>query len=108
MSKHADSRQLIFVFNNPSSDLSNWIGPLPSYHALSDFMSRSWLSFVYDLDPNRHGIDGLPYWPAYDASNPMNMVFMAEDNHEGSYVERDDYRSEQLLWWNEHWDMLRS
>jgi len=71
-------------------------------------MSRAWLSFVHDLDPNNHGISGLPVWPAYDSDDPVNMVFRTGDNHMGPYIESDVYRSQQLRWWNEHWELLRT
>ncbi|GFF30012.1 lipase 4 [Aspergillus lentulus] len=101
--------ELIFVFNNPSQKLSNYIGPYPSFHQLSEFMSRSWASFVHDLDPNGHAVDGAPYWPRYEQSKPQNIVFRTVDrsNGSGSYVEEDTYRKDQLKWWNAHWSALR-
>jgi carboxylesterase type B len=101
--------ELIFVFSNPSRNLSNYIGPYPSYHQLSEFMSRSWASFVHDLDPNGHAADGAPYWPRYELSQPQNIVFRTVDklNGSGSYVEEDTYRKDQLKWWNAHWSSLR-
>ncbi|RHZ43282.1 uncharacterized protein CDV56_101455 [Aspergillus thermomutatus] len=97
-------KPLIFVFNNPSRNLSNYIGSYPSYHELSEFMSRSWVSFVHDLDPNGHAVDGAPYWPQYEQSQPQNIVFRTVDdfNWKGSY------RMDQLKWWNAHWSTLRS
>ena len=100
--------QLIFVFNNPSPTLSNWIGPIPSYHDLSTLMSRSWISFVHDLDPNNHKIAAVPYWPANNFGNPQNMMFRTADNEGGSFIEKDDFREEQLRWWDGHWGVLRS
>ncbi|GFF75771.1 lipase 4 [Aspergillus udagawae] len=101
--------ELIFVFNNPSQNLSNYIGPYPSYHELSEFMSRFWASFVHDLDPNGHAVDGAPYWPQYKLSQPQNIVFRTVNmsNGNGSYVEEDTYRKDQLKWWNAHWSSLR-
>ncbi|KFZ19331.1 hypothetical protein V502_03705 [Pseudogymnoascus sp. VKM F-4520 (FW-2644)] len=100
--------ELIFVFHNPSHDLSNYIGPYSSYHQLSKLMCRSWISFVHDLDPNHHHIPGAPFWPVYDSENPINIVYRASDNNGGTYLELDTYREAQLDWWNEHWPTLRS
>lgn len=100
--------QLIFVFNNPSPNLSNYIGPYPSYHDLSTLMSRSWVSFVHDLNPNHHRLAKAAHWPAYTAAHPRNIVFRTEDNQGGISVEQDSYRKEQLAWWNMHWSDLRS
>ena len=32
---------------------------------LVDLMSRAWASFVVDLDPNNHGLQGIPKWENY-------------------------------------------
>jgi carboxylesterase type B len=71
-------------------------------------MCRAWLSFAHGLDPNGHGISSVPHWPAYTTDHPTNIVFRADDNQNGTYVELDDYRDSQLAWWNEHWSQLRS
>lgn len=44
-----------FVFNNSGSSLTTWIGPDSAAHELSGLMSKSWISFVHDLDLNGHG-----------------------------------------------------
>ena len=44
-----------FVFNNSNPSLTTWIGEDPSFHQLSGLMSRSWISFVHNLNPNEHG-----------------------------------------------------
>lgn len=71
-------------------------------------MARSWVSFVHDLDPNGHGLENAVKWPVYDAANPKNIVFRADDNDKGTFVEQDVWRKDQLEWWNQHWSSLRS
>ncbi|KAF8846650.1 alpha/beta-hydrolase [Acephala macrosclerotiorum] len=83
---------ICFVFNidpSVSTNNANWIGPYPDYYELSTLMSRSWISFVHDLDPNNHGVRGVPKWPEYSKS-PSNIVFRAN----GAEVELDNWKSE--------------
>ena len=100
--------QVAFVFNNTTPNLPNWIGPRPSYHRLSGVMSRTWLAFAHDLDPNEHGLSDVPHWPKYEPESPRNMVYRADDNKGGSFVEEDDYRSAQFAFWNKNWQNLRT
>jgi hypothetical protein len=72
-------------------------GKPESYSRLANFMSRSWVSFFVDRDPNawrRKGEwDGVePEWPLYDVDEPRNFVFLPE----GSFVEGDTWRREQI------------
>ncbi|KAH8155183.1 uncharacterized protein LAJ45_00192 [Morchella importuna] len=87
-----------FVFNNPSTTISTYVGPDPAVNALSRLISRSWISFAHDLDPNNHGIQGAAKWPEYKYS-ASNIVF----NSNRTYVEKDDYRKEQLNFWGTIW-----
>lgn len=43
------------MFNNPSRNITTYVGPDPKVQELSTLMSRSWISFAHDLDPNNHG-----------------------------------------------------
>ena len=98
--------QICFVFNidpTASENNTNWIGPYPEYYELSKLMSRSWISFVHDLDPNNHGIKHVPHWPEYSRSR-SNFVFSVNTNT----VEIDDWRSEQLAFWEKIWGQLKS
>jgi carboxylesterase type B len=100
--------EVAFVFNldpDVSVNATNWIGPDPAFHVLARGMARAWVSFVHDLDPNvdRDRARGdrcvefqLPYWPDYALAGE-NMVFRVD----GSYVERDTWRTEQLAYWKE-------
>ena len=84
-----------------STNNTNWIGPHPEYYDLSKLMSRAWISFVHDLNPNNHGIADIPYWPDYSVF-PGNFVFRIND----SVVEVDDWRLEQLEYWGQIWGQL--
>lgn len=83
----------------------------PSYTALSDYMSHLWIGahprssspyraamlttlfpgFIAHGSPNSVKSEGLPCWPEYGAT-ASNLVFQPNS----SYVEKDDFRSEQL------------
>lgn len=81
----------------------------PSYTALAKTMSRTWVNFVVDLDPNGKGTDSssnsssssLP-WPVYNATTGggagNNMVWQAGSSH----VEPDTYRAEGIRWMIDH------
>lgn len=60
-------------------------------------MTRSWVSFVYDLDPNHTALKGTPSWPKYKTKKPKNMVFKAGSSH----AEDDTYRAEGIKLWTE-------
>lgn len=65
-------------------------------------MSRAWISFIHDLDPNNHGIaNNVPHWPDYSVA-PKNFVFRVND----SVVEDDNWRLEQLEYWAQIWRQL--
>ncbi|KAK9489388.1 alpha/beta-hydrolase [Lipomyces doorenjongii] len=95
--------EIVYVFNNPSSTIPNTLGPYQSDHDLSDLMVRSYIAFVHDLDPNRHGIDKIPYWPEY-GDKASNFVFKANS----SRAENDDFRKEQLSFISSIWNQLLS
>lgn len=98
--------EICFVFNIDSSisrSNTNWIGPDAEYYQLSNLISRSWISFVHDLDPNNHGLRGIPRWPNYSRSR-SNFVFKVGNNH----IEKDDWRVPQLKFWSTIWDKLKT
>ncbi|KAE8363425.1 Alpha/Beta hydrolase protein [Aspergillus caelatus] len=59
--------------------------------ALAAEMTKAWVSFAYDLNPNLNGNTALPLWPTY-GTNKSSMVF----NAYGSTIEHDTYRSDQI------------
>ena len=95
--------EIVYVFDNPDEN-SNWIGPYPSYHVLQKFISNAWIAFIYDQNPNNHGLNGKPVWPEYSTQSPQNLVFQTG----ASYVEDDDYRKEQLGFWWTIWPELQT
>jgi carboxylesterase type B len=98
--------QICFVFNiSPGTSVNNtnWIGPYQSYHALSNLISRSWISFAHDLDPNNHGVPHAPLWPEYSKSR-KNIVFAVGD----TMVEPDTWRTEQLEFWMRNFARLKT
>jgi len=90
-----------YVFNTQSPNLTTYVGPEESFHALSRLVSRSWISFAHDLDPNGHGEPSAPTWPQYkpETGDAKNIVFRVN----GSFVENDDFRKEQLFFWKTIW-----
>ncbi|KAL1861430.1 hypothetical protein VTK73DRAFT_7112 [Phialemonium thermophilum] len=100
--------EICFVFAiDPaaSRNLSNWIGPYPAYHQLARQMSRAWIAFVHDLDPNGHGTEGMPRWPEYSSCGAgENMVFRVD----GNFVEKDDWRAAPLRYWGGIWEALKT
>jgi carboxylesterase type B len=96
--------EICFVFNldpHDSRNNSNWIGPYPEYHVLAAAMSKSWISFVHSLNPNVDGNGELPHWPDY-SSGHQNLVLRTR----GSFVEKDNWRSDQLDYWGHIWGQL--
>lgn len=58
-------------------------------------MSKSWATFVHDLDPNGYAgkNSSLPAWPRYSVADPQNMVF---DANVTSHAEPDTWRAEGI------------
>ncbi|OAA80440.1 Carboxylesterase, type B [Akanthomyces lecanii RCEF 1005] len=96
--------EVSFVFDNTKGlGYHLPIHPLPftgkpdSYLQLAKLISRSWVSFIVDHDPNswrRQGQwDGIePEWPVYGKENPHNFVFKPGQSH----LEPDTFRKEQI------------
>lgn len=67
-----------------------------AYVKVASLMSRMWASFVTDLDPNNHGLEGYPVWPRYEVGEGgvgENMVFNAYETG----PEMDDWRVPEML-----------
>jgi acetylcholinesterase len=91
-------QEVAFVFNNLQGlgyAVNPFLNKSQSYIDLSDLMSKSWASFVYDQDPNswKGRNSSVPDWPRYDNSNPMDFVF---DANVTSHPEPDTYRAEGM------------
>lgn len=63
-----------------------------SHQNVAHLMSKAWISFIHDLDPNNHGVQGTPHWPAYSNAQPQNFVFDANVTSL-AYTEADTFRS---------------
>lgn len=94
----AHFQEVAFVFNNLNG-LGYAVNPFANksaaYTELSDFMSKSWVTFVHDLNPNGYAgkNSSLPNWPVYTLEAPQNMVF---DVNVTSHAEPDTWRAEGI------------
>ncbi|KAH0342270.1 alpha/beta-hydrolase, partial [Aureobasidium melanogenum] len=94
----AHFQEVAFVFNNLNG-LGYAIDPFANkssaFTDLSDFMSKSWVTFVHDLNPNGYAgkNSSLPTWPVYSVEAPQNMVF---DANVTSHAEPDTWRAEGI------------
>lgn len=90
--------EVAFVFDNLmglGSAINPFAGEPDSHKQLAGMMSRAWTSFIHDLDPNGHGVPGVPHWPVYNNSNPQDFVLDA--NATGlAYAELDTYRASAI------------
>ncbi|KAL5044497.1 hypothetical protein BDW71DRAFT_100745 [Aspergillus fruticulosus] len=90
--------EIPFVFANPVQNITK-LGDDPYRLELANLAARMWASFVTDLDPNGHGVNDIPQWPQYSASDsPSNFVFRLPRYE--SYVEADDYRVDGIAYLN--------
>ncbi|CCH44004.1 Acetylcholinesterase [Wickerhamomyces ciferrii] len=97
-------QEVVYVFDNQQhpTDGSDGTNVYPSEDAskISDAISKIWVSFIHDLDPNISNGDhkdggnfqiDVPNWPDYrDGSE--NYVF----DLKGFHIEQDDFRKEQF------------
>ncbi|PSN62394.1 carotenoid ester lipase-like protein precursor [Corynespora cassiicola Philippines] len=86
--------EIPFVFGNIQQQITP-LGNSSANIALSNLVNRMWTAFAYDLDPNGHGVSGIPMWPQY-GQNISNLVFRADK----SYIEDDDDRVEGVTFIN--------
>jgi carboxylesterase type B len=98
-------RELSFVFDNTGGDAYDpdpFADMPPSYFELAALMSRMWVSFVVDGDPNGHGVRGQPEWPVYVAANGYGENFVFDANRT-NYVELDTFRAEGIAYLQSVW-----
>jgi triacylglycerol lipase len=101
-------QEVAFVFDNVHGygyavDVTNpFLGQPPTYVQLAKFMSRMWVSFIANLDPNEHGIQSLSKWPVYDISDGRGAQNMLFDTNITTlaYPERDTHRAEAIAFIN--------
>ena len=94
-----------FVYDNVNGygvSPSGFKGEPDSYKSVAEVMSKMWVSFIHDLDPNysQKGEYGVPDWPEYSMGNPRDFVFDA--NVTGlATVEADTFRGEAVRYINQ-------
>jgi len=77
--------ELNYVWNNPALSAAS-----SETHRLVRIMSRTWVSFIVNQDPNGHGLVGLPIWNTYSSSPEReNIVFQLDS----VYKEKDTWRN---------------
>jgi len=79
--------EIPYVFNSPVLQVSN------ATARTADFISRAWISFIVDLNPNFHGIEGIPKWNRYSSLPAGENFVIGVDNFS---TEADTYRSEGI------------
>ncbi|ETS85379.1 hypothetical protein PFICI_03404 [Pestalotiopsis fici W106-1] len=57
---------------------------------LANLMSRMWVSFINDLNPNNHGIVGVKEWPLYNNTGGFGQNFLFVPGN--SHAEPDTFR----------------
>ncbi|KAJ4288146.1 hypothetical protein N0V90_012163 [Kalmusia sp. IMI 367209] len=89
-------KEIPFVFRNIEGigsrpDIKPFTGLGQNYIELAYFMSSTWASFIYDLEPNswKGRSKKIPQWPKYNIRNPQEFVFEANVT---SHAEEDTYR----------------
>ncbi|KXT06800.1 hypothetical protein AC578_7089 [Pseudocercospora eumusae] len=104
-------QEVAFVFDNTQGlgydEEHGTVNPFANktkpYYDLADLMSKSWASFIHDLDPNYEATRpaSAPVWPKYSLEEPQNIVWDA--NVTGTaFVEADTWRSEGIRWILDH------
>jgi carboxylesterase type B len=73
-----------YVWNTPSLCTD------PNTCRTIDFVSRAWVSFVHDLTPNNHGLQGIATWNPYATSSSGQNFVIALNNFS---TELDTFRS---------------
>ncbi|EIM84589.1 alpha/beta-hydrolase [Stereum hirsutum FP-91666 SS1] len=97
-----------FVFNNPlpageaPTGTENPRGNSTDDLYLGLTMQSQWISFAVHLDPNFHGVDGVPYWPDY--SNGTQNILYRNSTEGGTTLEVDNWRQAGIAFINE-WSM---
>jgi carboxylesterase type B len=63
-----------YVWNFPTLQLN------PETSETVEFVSRAWVSFINDLDPNHHGVEGIPSWNPYSTLPTGENFVIAVNN----------------------------
>jgi len=99
-------KEIGFVFDNIAGvgfrpDIKPFERKPQRYVDLADFVSRTWVGFVHDADPNawRSGNASVPAWPKYKLDKPEDFVF---EVNRTSRVEADTWRKEGIDFINQN------
>ncbi|KAJ4386628.1 hypothetical protein N0V93_009526 [Gnomoniopsis smithogilvyi] len=94
-------REVAFVFDdtmglgyNNSVSEDPFEGKPETFEELAKMMSRLWVSFIVDLDPNAAGVSNI-VWPKYTLDDPKNIVFDVNVTNL-AYIEPDTFRAEGI------------
>ncbi|EXJ59992.1 triacylglycerol lipase [Cladophialophora yegresii CBS 114405] len=97
----AHFQEVAFVFHNLEGlGYNNSVAVDPfenkpqSYQRLATIMSRMWIGFIADGDPNTNKATSI-HWPVYTLDNPQNIVFDANVANL-LHAEPDYYRAEGI------------
>ncbi|KAF3767925.1 hypothetical protein M406DRAFT_61678 [Cryphonectria parasitica EP155] len=98
-------QEVAFVFDNTQGlGYENAVAEDPfadepeTFDQLAKMMSRSWVSFIVDGDPNNSGLGA--HWPVYTLEDPQNMYF--DVNISGlARPEADYYRAAEIQYMQE-------
>lgn len=104
-------QEVAFVFDNTDGlgygDIWGTVNPFAnttqSYYDLAELMSKSWISFIHDLEPNAFEgrFEAAPAWPVYELEQPREMVWDANVT-ELAVAAEDTYRQEGIQFILDH------
>ncbi|KAH6654726.1 Alpha/Beta hydrolase protein [Truncatella angustata] len=93
-------QEVAFVFDNTQGlgYASNPFDNKPeTFVELADLMSKQWVAFINELNPNLNDSAQSLVWPQYTVDQPDNFIF--DVNQTGlAYVAKDDYRSTEITY----------
>ncbi|KAM0560016.1 hypothetical protein ACHAPJ_003973 [Fusarium lateritium] len=92
-------QEVAFVFNNVKGvgySANPFENKPESYVELADMMSKMWVAFMNDLNPNTaKTIEHDFVWPEYNPLLPFNIVFDANKT-DLTYIAPDTYRGDEI------------
>jgi len=94
-------QEVAFVFDNTDGlgyAENPFQGEPESYITLAKQISRSWVGFVTELNPNKNGLDNVNVWPEYVLEGGIGeaFVFTTAGSGNGSFSIPDDFRAEGI------------
>ncbi|KAL4767841.1 Alpha/Beta hydrolase protein [Aspergillus nidulans var. acristatus] len=95
-------QEVAFVFNNIEGigyTANPFANKPQSYIELANLMSKMWVHFMHDNNPNFK--NATISWPKYKPGKPNNLVFDTDYDNLG-YIAEDDYRVEAISYLLDH------